>query len=215
MHDKMRIHTAELRQKSLCTRIKMGAVIYNEKDIIGEGINWGSREACLNDGITNDPIEHAEVSAIKTIKDKLKNSTLMVSHYPCIDCATRIVDEGFISKVYCKRPFKNDDGIKYLRNNDIEVIIDEIHINDIKLSDNYLIVEKFDSNKKGDITTNLLNMQPTEYCRVLKSGNKDYEVDDIIIIDMMSSQYMTINNEQIVLIIHPKHILLKKESNEN
>ena len=212
----MRQHVNKLRQKSKCGRVKMGAVIIDIQtgEIIGEGVNNGSNEACLNDGITKDPIEHAEKCAINSITqetmDRTPDAEITVSHYPCIDCAKDIINVGFIQKVICKRPFKSSEGVDFLLRNNIEVSFDKMELEDIKLNDNYLIIEKFDTSKVGGITVDSFNMTPSSYCTVIKSENDEYKVGDVIIVNMASTQYLTINPDLMVLICHPKDVIMKE-----
>lgn len=45
---------------------------------------------------------------------------LFVTHSPCIDCAKLILQSG-VSRVYFGRHYRNDDGIKFLKQSGIEV----------------------------------------------------------------------------------------------
>lgn len=73
--------------------------------------------------VTKPEVMHAERNAL----DKLakhdgggKDSFLFVTHAPCIDCAKSIYGSGIIS-VYYETEYRNDEGVKFLKNCGIQV----------------------------------------------------------------------------------------------
>lgn len=113
---------------SSANRLKVGCLIYKNDSIISLGVNgqpsgWHT-EVCEGlDGLTLGTVRHAEQAAF----DKLVTSTetsvgasMFVSHQPCLACSIRIVSAK-IAKVYYRHQYKTDEGVKYLKANNIEI----------------------------------------------------------------------------------------------
>jgi dCMP deaminase len=76
-----------------------------------------------NDIETKLEVVHAEANAIiKLARDgeSGKDATLFVTHAPCIHCAKMIYGAG-ISKVYYKYVYRDEWGVRFLENCDIDV----------------------------------------------------------------------------------------------
>ena len=211
----------DLREKSKCARIKIGTIIRDrDGDIISTGINNGPLQDCLNDGLNpNDNIQHAEIEALinleKSSKEKHNSCSMEISHFPCVQCVDKIIESNFITKVIVKRPFKSDEGVKKLLQHGIHVIKLPIELDDLKLRDNYLIIQLDDNNiSDGNLIISSTNIKPTGACIVLKSGSAKFKTGDRIAIELMSTQYITINKIK-YLVTHPKYVILKEKIDDN
>jgi len=175
-------HLNELRQKSLCSKLKVSAFITNNKNgkIIGEGVNYSDDiKSCTNEikdstnGKTSDII-HAEVACLNSVITKKDLGTMYVSHSPCLSCAKAIVAAGVKKLVYIT-PFKSFAGINYLLNNNVSVdtIEDDIFGNDkVIMTSSYTILKKLDKDVQRDsgliVDTSTANLVE-EVCEVVAS----------------------------------------------
>lgn len=131
-------------KQSTAIKLKVGAVIAKDNHIISEGYNGtpkGFNNICeyCNIGTnyctefahckqckhfkTKDEVLHAESNAIlKCAKDGIatKNTTLYITHSPCIDCAKLIIQAGIKRVVYLDK-YRKDDGIKLLKKYNIKI----------------------------------------------------------------------------------------------
>jgi dCMP deaminase len=127
-------------QLSSAVRLKVGAIIVKNHRVISIGYN-GTPEGWDNNceevvdrvdekGIhwystkTKDEVIHAEANAIlKLAKDGESgiDSTLFLTHAPCIHCAKMIYGAG-IKEVYFKNTYRNDDGIKFLEKCNVNIM---------------------------------------------------------------------------------------------
>lgn len=124
--------TAErFAQLSSATRLKVGSIIVKDNRIISIGYNGmpaGWDNVCEftnenNDIETKVEVVHAEANAIiKLARDgeSGKDSTLFVTHAPCIQCAKLIYGSG-IKKVYYKHTYRSNQGIQFLLKCGIEL----------------------------------------------------------------------------------------------
>ena len=125
-----------VRFASLSTALKLqvGSVIVKDNRILSIGYNGmpaGWSNTCEftnenNDIETKPEVVHAEANAIiKLARDgeSGKDSTLFVTHAPCIHCAKMIYGAG-ISKVYYKYTYRDSIGLDFLKkcNIDVEVL---------------------------------------------------------------------------------------------
>lgn len=130
--DKYYIKVAQVCAKnSYAIKLKVGAIIVKDNQIISDGFNGtpsGFENKCETFNIDGDLctlpyVLHAESNAIlKCAKygKSTKDSTLYITHSPCIDCAKLIIQAGIIRVVYLE-DYKNSDGIDLLKNVDIKV----------------------------------------------------------------------------------------------
>lgn len=122
-----------VRFASLSTALKLqvGSVIVKDNRILSIGYNGmpaGWTNECEftnenNDIETKPEVVHAEANAIiKLARDgeSGKDSTLFVTHAPCIHCAKMIYGAG-ISKVYYKHTYRNTVGLDFLKKCGIDV----------------------------------------------------------------------------------------------
>ena len=123
------LRTAEL---SYAKRLQVGAVIVKDDTVISYGYNgmpagWDNNCETTNaDGTltTRPEVLHAESNAIAKLA-KSPNSglgaDLFVTHSPCIHCAKLIFQSG-ITRVYFNEHYRDDEGIRFLKNSNIDVI---------------------------------------------------------------------------------------------
>ncbi len=118
---------------STAKKLQVGSVIVKDNRILSIGYNGmpaGWSNTCEftnenNDIETKPEVVHAEANAIiKLARDgeSGKDSTLFVTHAPCIHCAKMIYGAG-ISKVYYKYTYRNNLGLQFLQKCGIEVEI--------------------------------------------------------------------------------------------
>ena len=117
---------------SYAKRRKVGAVIVKDDTVISYGYNgmpagWDNNCETTNaDGSLTTRVEvlHAESNAIAKLA-KSPNSgldaDLFVTHSPCIHCAKLIFQSG-ITRVYFNEHYRDDEGIRFLKNSNIDVI---------------------------------------------------------------------------------------------
>lgn len=123
---------AELTSKlSYAKRLQVGAVIVKGNQIIGTGYNgmptgWENNcEHVQEDGTlkTKPEVLHAESNALTKVARSTESSegaTLFCTHAPCIECAKLIYQAG-ISTVYYKDYYRDDSGLKFLNQGNINV----------------------------------------------------------------------------------------------
>ena len=115
--------TADL---SYCNRLKVGAVIVKDNNILSFGYNGtptGHDNCCEQNNVTNPLVLHAESNAImKCVKSGLStnNAILYTTHSPCIECSKLIVQSG-IKEVYYVNEYRSLDGIDFLNLSNIKI----------------------------------------------------------------------------------------------
>ncbi len=88
---------------------------------VDEGISYITRRYRLK---TRPEVLHAESNAIAKLaksNDSGDGADLFVTHSPCIDCAKLIFQSG-ISRVFYSENYRDDSGIKFLKQSGVEVI---------------------------------------------------------------------------------------------
>jgi dCMP deaminase len=118
--------TRRISEESYCKRLKVGALIVKEGNIISFGYNGtpsGMPNICEEDNVTLPYVLHAESNAIiKACKSPIstEGATLYLTHSCCVECAKLIIQSG-ISRVYYIQNYRNKDGIKLLQKARVEV----------------------------------------------------------------------------------------------
>lgn len=109
-------------------RLSVGAVIIKNNNIIATGYNAlpAHIDGSLEDdsGKTRPEVRHAEKNALLALvksSESAVGATLIVTHGCCKFCAIDIVDAG-IEKVIYKHEYRDDSGIKYLKENGVMVL---------------------------------------------------------------------------------------------
>jgi dCMP deaminase len=120
---------------SSAKRLQVGCVIIKDDTIIGIGYNGmpsGWNNNC-EDTIqhsddttttkTKPEVLHAETNAVAKVA-KSTNSTdgadIFVTHAPCIECA-KLIHQSGIKRLFYRDTYKNDDGLNFLNQCNIEV----------------------------------------------------------------------------------------------
>tara|TARA_B100001758_G_C18200147_1_gene499386 strand:+ start:388 stop:843 length:456 start_codon:yes stop_codon:yes gene_type:complete len=105
--------------RSPSPKLKVGSVITKNNRIISTGYN-GYPSNSPHQSINRDGHEintiHAEQNAIcfaARSNISIENSTIYVTHYPCINCAKVIIASG-IKTVYYLNDYKNDEVVTTL-----------------------------------------------------------------------------------------------------
>jgi len=100
--------------RSTSERLKVGAVIVKNNRIISSGYNGFiptiPHISIMRDGHEQNTI-HAEQNAISDVAKRgssTHNSTIYITHFPCIHCTKYIVSSG-IKKVVFNNDYRNDD----------------------------------------------------------------------------------------------------------
>lgn len=112
---------------SSCNRGKVGAVVFDDKNIISIAYNGtpeGESNECEKDGITCPNVVHAEMNAIAKICRSTSSSKglyLYVTLSPCIECSKMIIACGF-SRVYYEQEYRDISGLEMLRRHNLEVV---------------------------------------------------------------------------------------------
>lgn len=112
--------------RSYCNRLKVGAIIVKDGNVIAIGYNGtpsGWSNNCEDDsGKTREEVLHAESNAIAKCARSVSSSDgahLYVTHSPCVSCAKLIMQAG-ITKVYYGQTYRDLRGIGMLIMHDIE-----------------------------------------------------------------------------------------------
>lgn len=121
--------TERFSETSEAKRLKVGACLIKEGNPVAFGVNgtipgWHTNTCEDEDGKTTpNVVLHAEINALNKCR-KTSTSTigadLIVTHSPCLPCSLEIIDAG-IRKVYYKHDYRDDSGIKKLREHGIPV----------------------------------------------------------------------------------------------
>lgn len=133
----------EVAKMSHARRLQVGAVIVKDDRVISMGYNgmpagWDnnceSEETEFNlvtktrtgtGKLTTRPeVLHAESNAIAKLaksSDSGSGADLFVTHAPCMECAKLIFQSG-IGRVYYSADYRDDSGVKFLKQSGVEVI---------------------------------------------------------------------------------------------
>lgn len=117
-------------------RAKVGAIVVKDDRIISIGYNGmpaGWDNNCENTiGYSNgEPVLktkpevlHAETNAISKLAKSSESgdgADMFITHGPCLDCAKLIFQSG-IRRVYFGQHYRDEDGIKFLKDSGIDVV---------------------------------------------------------------------------------------------
>lgn len=123
---------------SHANRLQVGAVIVKDNNIISFGYNGmpaGMDNSCedivyeqhdeeiISTTVTKPEVIHAEANAITKLARQGgagENSTMFVTHAPCVECAKLIVQTG-IKTVYFRRQYRDAKGVDLLHTAGISV----------------------------------------------------------------------------------------------
>lgn len=116
-------------QTSEATRLKVGALLYKNNNIIAMGTNgtpagWHTNQCEDQDGNTTQAVVHAEMNMLKKLflsSETSDGAWLFCTHMPCLNCAVHLV-EARIEKVFYRHQYKSTDGIVYLHDHGVHVV---------------------------------------------------------------------------------------------
>ena len=122
----------EVAKMSHARRLQVGAVIVKDGRVISMGYNgmpagWENNcESTQEDGTlkTRPEVLHAESNAIAKLaksNDSGDGADIFVTHAPCMECSKLIFQSG-IRRVYFSLDYRDDSGIKFLKQSGVEVI---------------------------------------------------------------------------------------------
>jgi dCMP deaminase len=130
-YDNMYMDIAErISKMSHARRLQVGSVLVQNDSIISYGWNgmpagWDNNceDEIESNLVTKPEVLHAEANCLmkvaKTTNSSL-DSTLYITHAPCIGCA-KIIHQSGVKSVYYKHIYRNEDGIKFLKTCNVEV----------------------------------------------------------------------------------------------
>ena len=114
-------------ETSEAKRLKVGAVIAREDNILSIGLNGtykGLPNHCEDeDGNTLPHVRHAEAAALDKLvrsTESAVGATMYVTHSPCLLCAYRIFDAGIKAVVFSEF-YRDKDGIDWLKDRGVVV----------------------------------------------------------------------------------------------
>jgi dCMP deaminase len=116
-----------IAEESYCKRLKVGALIVKDGNIISFGYNGtpkGMPNICEEDNVTLPYVLHAESNAItKACKSPIstEGATLYLTHSCCVECAKLIIQSG-IKKVYYIQRYRDLNGVNLLKNLGMDVM---------------------------------------------------------------------------------------------
>ncbi len=119
-------------QLSYATKLKVGAILVKNDNIIGFSYNGtprGSNNTCEfidpEIGIKTKPeVSHAEENLIMKLAcshESSEGGVMFVTHNPCYVCS-RLIYGAKVSKVYYDQEYRDSSGIDFLNKCGIEVI---------------------------------------------------------------------------------------------
>jgi dCMP deaminase len=101
-------------KRSSCNRLHVGCILVKDNRIISQGYN-GFLPGCPHESIVRNNHEqstiHAEQNAITDCAKRgvsCNNSTVYITHYPCINCCKLLLASGIKSIKYIN-DYKNDE----------------------------------------------------------------------------------------------------------
>lgn len=102
---------------SNCKRTQVGAVCVSATGKLTFGYNHtpDCNTPCEENDVTLDHVIHAEISAMAGVKEP---DILVITHSPCLSCATEIVKRG-VKVVFFEESYRLKDGLNYLSRNNV------------------------------------------------------------------------------------------------
>ena len=124
---------------STARRLNVGSIVVKDDRIISIGYNgmpsgWDNNcedSVMWEDGVqltqpvlkSKPEVLHAESNAIAKLarsNESGENSTLFLTHSPCLECSKLIYQSG-ITTVYYKHEYRSQDGVEFLNKSKINV----------------------------------------------------------------------------------------------
>lgn len=128
--------------RSTCTRLAVGAVLARENRIIASGYNGSVADGdhCIDDGcyvVEGHCVRtvHAEANALLQCAKfgvPTNETTLYVTHFPCLQCTKQIIQAG-INKVVYETDYRNHElAVQLFAECKIEV--EQITVKEVKVT---------------------------------------------------------------------------------
>lgn len=108
-----------IANQSKCKRLKVGAIIVKDKNIVAYGYNGtphGWCNECEENGVTKPEVIHAEANAIlKAARSTISTSDAIMyaTHSCCTECAKMIIQSG-IKEFHYIEQYRNTLGLEFL-----------------------------------------------------------------------------------------------------
>lgn len=126
--------------RSTCTRLNVGALIVRENRMIASGYNGSVADGdhCIDEGcyiVDGHCVRtvHAEANAILQCARfgvATNNTTMYVTHFPCLQCCKQIIQAGVTEVVY-EHDYRNHDlAVQLFAEADVktrQVILQDVH----------------------------------------------------------------------------------------
>ncbi len=119
---------------SSAKRLQVGAIVVKDDRVISMGYNgtpsgWDNTCEEIVDGVlvTKPEVLHAEMNALAKLAKSSEsgdNSSLFVTHAPCMNCAKLIYQAG-IKNVYYKQDYRDTSGKDFLKK--LGVYVEEVN----------------------------------------------------------------------------------------
>jgi len=115
-------------ETSEATRLKVGAILYKNENIISMGVNgtrsgWFTNLCEDENGKTTPATRHAEIAALDKLRKSTETSTgatMFCSHACCLPCAVELVDAG-VKELFYRHEYRDNSGVEYLLEHGVEV----------------------------------------------------------------------------------------------
>lgn len=132
--------------RATCERLKVGAVIVRENRIVSSGYNGSVSDSthCIDEGckvVNNHCVRtvHAEANAILQCAKfgvPMQNTTLYVTHFPCLQCTKQIIQAG-VKRIYYKADYRNDTIAMELLE-EAQITVEKVELSHLRIDENYL-----------------------------------------------------------------------------
>ncbi len=127
--------------RSTCTRLMVGAVIVRENRIIASGYNGSVADGahCIDDGcyiVDGHCVRtvHAEANALLQCAKfgvPTNQTTLYVTHFPCLQCTKQIIQAG-VRKIVYEEDYRNHDlAVQLFKESD--VVVEQVKVTDVDI----------------------------------------------------------------------------------
>ena len=124
--------------RSCCSRLHVGSIIVKSNRIVSMGYNGfisgAPHKSHIVDG-HEQAIIHSEINALsnsnRTGTSSLENSTIYITHYPCINCFKAIASSGIKEIVYLY-DYNNNELVETIRS-DTNIIIRKLMLHESQI----------------------------------------------------------------------------------
>lgn len=127
--------------RSTCTRLMVGSAIVRENRIIASGYNGSVADGdhCIDDGcyiVDGHCVRtvHAEANALLQCAKfgvPTNETTLYVTHFPCLQCTKQIIQAG-IRKVVYEEDYRNHElAVQLFKESEVQV--EQVQVKDVSI----------------------------------------------------------------------------------